>query len=511
MGAASPAIATTGIRPPAATATVGSEVLAVVGTLVLAATFIGMPLVAQLVSPLVALPLAATLAVLVARHMPRFVPAVILFATMFQNTIVSLLSPWIPDNDAFNFIRGYTFLMTVVVWLVLVGDFFLHPDRRGPLVRRLVGRGVVLLLVIGGFAAIGLVKNGSAAIIYTRNIVTPILLLHLMLLVSGRERLGMARMIVVYAGLLFACGWLEMVSRSTWMLLTNGTSYWDLNTAGLASTGYWEQALRQTGFVYRNLDDFFRIRLFNTPLIPDISVLRLHGPNIHAISFGYALTFMALYLVAAGRPIFALLAVPLLVIASSKGAILVGVFTLFAWGVTRLTGPRPGLAIILVVVTAYAAAMFVTGLVTGDYHVIGLMGGLKGFVTNPIGHGIGSGGNLTGSISLEEWNKAQELGSFEGAVESAIGVLLYQMGAAAFLVLAYYLDVAREAWRRYARSGLLHQGLAAFGTLMVVVNGLFQEEALFSPLALGLMLAFAGLVLGSAERVERRAPRSTGP
>ena len=491
-------------RAPSAAATVAA-------TLVLASAVIGLPVVAQLVSPLLALPLAVGLAFVLANHLPRFVPAVVIFATMFQNTFVSMLSPWIPDPDAFNFIRGYTFLITVVCWLVLVAAFLKRPADHGPVARRIVGRGIVLLMIVGAFAAFGLVKNGSGAVIYTRNIVTPILLLHLMLLTAGRERLDVGRMIFVYALILFGCGWLEMAARPVWLWVTNGEAYWDLNSAGLRSVGYWEQVLKQTGFVFRDMSDFFRINLFNTHYLEGIEVMRLHGPNIHAVSFGYALAFMALYLLAARRFFFAALAVPLLVLASAKGAFVVVLFVILAWTATRVLGPRPALISMLALVAIYAVVMFVTGLMTGDYHIIGLVGGLKGFVSLPIGHGIGSGGNLTGSVSVEEWNKAQEMGSFDGAVESAIGVLLYQMGAAGLAVVAYYLAVAREAWRRYARSGLLHQGSAAFGTLVVVVNGLFQEEALFSPLALGLMLAFAGLVLGSAERVETRGARSKGP
>lgn len=509
MGSPSPTLSLPLANAPATArlGVVGSSL----ATLALAVIVTGAPLVAQLLSPLIALPLAAVLAFALANHLPRFVPAVVIFATMFQNTFVSLLSPWIADTEAFNFIRGYTFFITVVCWLVLVGAFLARPQEHGPLTAKLIRRGIALLLVIGAFAAFGLIKNGSGAIIYTRNIVTPILLLHLMLLTAGRERLDIGRMIFLYALLLFGCGWLEMTARPVWLTLTNGESYWELNSAGLRSVGYWEQVLKQTGFVFREMNDFFRINLFNTPYLQGIVVLRLHGPNIHAISFGYALAFMALFLAASGRPLLAALAVPLLVLASTKGAMLVVAMVVVAWGATRLLGARPALWLMLALLVVYATAMFVDGLATGDYHVIGLLGGLKGFASNPIGHGIGSGGNLTGSVSLEEWSKAQNAGTFEGAVESAVGVLLYQMGASGLLVLAYYLDVAREAWRRYARSGLLHQGLAAFGTMVVVVNGLFQEEALFSPLALGLMLAFAGLVLGAAERVEVGASRSRGP
>lgn len=497
----------TGVAAPP---TAGAGASAAITTLLLAVTVTGTPLLTHLISPALGLTMAVVLGFTLANHLPRFVPAVVIFATMFQNLFVSLLSPMITDSETFNFIRGYTFLIVVVVWLVLTADFLGRPERHGALVQRLVRRGIVLLMVIGAYTVIGLARgNGAGAIIYTRNIVTPILLLHLMLLTGGRTRLGIGRMIFLYAMMLFACGWLEMVSRSTWFFLTNGEGYWELNSAGLRAVGYWEQVLKQTGFVYRDMDDFFRINLFNTHYLEGIEVMRLHGPNIHAISFGYALAFMALYLLASGRPFLAALSIPLLVLASTKGAMVLVFLVAVGWGATRLLGARIALIGMIGVLVVYAAVMFVSGLQNGDYHIIGLVGGLKGFATNPIGHGIGSGGNLTGSVSLEEWSKAQNSGAFEGAVESAIGVLLYQMGAAALLVVAYYLDVARLAWRRYARSGLLHQGFAAFGIMVVVVNGLFQEEALFSPLALGLTLAFAGLVLGAAERGETRAVRST--
>jgi hypothetical protein len=37
----------------------------------------------------------------------------------------------------------------------------------------------------------------------------------------------------------------------------------------------------------------------------------------------------------------------------------------------------------------------------------------------------------------------------------------------------------------------------------ITVNGIFQEEAMFAPLALGVMCGFAGLMLGGAQRAPR--------
>jgi len=150
------------------------------------------------------------------------------------------------------------------------------------------------------------------------------------------------------------------------------------------------------------------------------------------------------------------------------------------------------------------------GLQIGDYHVIGFMGGWNGFLQAPLGRGLGAGGNLSADFSSIDWRAAQQAGAVDGAVESAVGVLLYQMGIAAAVPLGFYLVIAIKAWRLYAVSGLLTQGLAAFGIFVVLVSGFFQEEALFAPPALGLLACLAGLVLGNAIRAasQSRVPVS---
>jgi hypothetical protein len=171
-----------------------------------------------------------------------------------------------------------------------------------------------------------------------------------------------------------------------------------------------------------------------------------------------------------------------------------------AWLSTRLLGAVVTLALGFVALIAYAIFGFYVGLQIGDYHVIGFMGGWNGFLQQPLGRGLGAGGNLSADFSSIDWRAAQQAGAVDGAVESAIGVLLYQMGIAALVPLGLYFVIAMKAWRLYAASGLLTQGFASFGILVVLVNGLFQEEALFGPPALGLLACLAGLVIGSAIR-----------
>jgi hypothetical protein len=153
------------------------------------------------------------------------------------------------------------------------------------------------------------------------------------------------------------------------------------------------------------------------------------------------------------------------------------------------------------------------GLSVDDYHVIGLLGGLNGFLQNPLGHGIGVGGNLSVDVTStdleKEWNLNQRYGA-EVPLESAIGVLLYQMGVGATAV-AYIIWTAFRSSIHHLKSAT---GLVPLSITVVTVNGLLQEEA-FSPYALGLLAVFAGVLSRKAsikatggENENRRASRN---
>jgi hypothetical protein len=263
--------------------------------------------------------------------------------------------------------------------------------------------------------------------------------------------------------------------------------------------------MRATGSVPVDLKDRFSFDFLNTPLLEGTGLLRLlriHGPNMSAISFGYGIAFFGLFLFSVGRPFLALAALPLLIFCSVKGALIMVIFVTATWISTRLLGALATLSLGLLALVAFAAVAIPFGLQIGDYHVIGFMGGWHGFLDKPLGRGLGVGGNLSDGYFLIDWSAAQQAGTIDGAVESAIGVLLYQMGIAAVVPLGFYFAVALKAWRLYASSGNLTQGLAGFGVMVVLLNGMFQEEALFAPPALGLLLALAGLVIGNQIRMK---------
>ena len=341
------------------------------------------------------------------------------------------------------------------------------------------------------------------AAIYLRNIALPIFLFQLSLLTSVTTTVRLTPVLIAMAVLMLLCGYFELLFREGWLALTNGDTYWGFNFKDILASGSLDRQMRETGLVFLNYRDLFRTQLFNTPLLGDSGeVMRLVGPNMSVIPFGYALSFFCLFLMAVGLWPVALLTLPLLLFVSAKGPVVLIIFVVAALISTRLFGAVATLVAIACALIAYGIIGIHTGVQAGDYHAIGFMGGLNGFFSNPLGRGLGIGGNLSAGYFEIDWSKAQAAGAVEGAVESAIGVLLYQMGIGASVPLALFAWIGFSAWKLYARTGIAAQGVAAFGMFVIVFNGLFQEEALFSPPALGLIISFAGLVIGNDIRDE---------
>ena len=369
--------------------------------------------------------------------------------------------------------------------------------------------GVVMIYFVAGF-----LQNGLAASIYLRNIVLPLFLFQLALLTAATYEVRVTPVLVAIAVLFVVCGYIELAFRDFWLEVTNGHAYWRFDEIKATDSGVWEKEMRATGDVFVDLKDRFSFGFLNTPLLEGLglsNMLRVFGPNISAISYAYGVGFFVLFLFSVRRPLLAIAALPLVVLCGVKGALILVLFVAVAWISTRLLGAVVTLVLGVLALIAYAVAAMYLGLEIGDYHVIGFMGGWNGFLQAPLGRGLGVGGNLSADFSSIDWRAAQQAGSVDGAVESAVGVLLYQMGIAALPPLAFYVVIAIKAWRLYAASGVLTQGLAAFGILVVLVNGIFQEEALFAPPAIGLLLWLAGLVIGNAIRARSEVRIAAAP
>ncbi len=496
-------------RPIAAT-TGGQSPLALVFALAFGLT--ALPVFLHTFGQPLALAVCATLAAAAAVTIEAQIPVVVLTATIFQNVFVSIASVNYADIHDLDPMKSYNFVTTVVMWLVVMAGFLNRWRSFSSFTRRMIFASCALLAVYGVYFLAGLPINPRSAVVYLRNIGTPILLFQMFLVVAARHELALPRIVAVLLGLMIGAGYVEFLAHDLWLDLTNGWHYLALSYADNASSLKTLDEANRSGVVPVNLVDYGRTDLFNSPLFAalHLTVLRLEGPNLHSISFGYALAALLSFAAIHRRWAVALLAAPLLLLTSAKGPLMLAVFTLAFHEAARRRDPRTALKILALALAAFAVFALVVGFRSGDYHVLGLIGGLNGFVKNPIGHSLGEGGNLSfASFNVIDWSKFQREGAADVAVESAVGVMLFQLGVAAFAAFAFYAWIARTALSLFERTRAPALAFAVGAIATTLVNGLFQEEAFFAPLALGLVMGLAGLSLGAADRAlaATEAPR----
>ena len=471
-------------------------------TVVVAACITAVPVFAHLLHPAIGILSAVLLAGLCAWRMPQISIVAIVFALLFQNTFVSLAVGNVVSDDDFDVIRGYNFVTIAVTWLVLTATFLADWRQRNRAIDPFVKVLAALFVILGVYFLVGFALYGIAAIIYLRNIVTPLLLFQICALAFLRRPIRLSQAMTILSILVVISGFFEFFWRDAWLDLTNGWAYWERAQGPNYMTLAYDTEFQKTGYVSTGLLDSFRITLFNSPLLADydIDVMRLFGPNMHAISFAYALSFLSIFALYRGRLALTAALFVLLVLTSAKGPLILFLLVAASWLNFRLFGAKFAFACHALIMIVYAAAGIVVGLGLGDFHVIGLMGGLDEFLANPIGQGIGAGGNLSSEFSKIDWPAAQAAGRTPFAVESAVGVLLAQTGVFALAVVGAYVWVAWRVLLIARMTGNDLHAAAAFALLTMVVTGLFQEEAYFAPLALAMFMALAGMIVGAAAR-----------
>lgn len=461
------------------------------------------PVLLHVISQPVAILFCIAAAALVVRVFQEHILTVVLTANIFQNVFVSLVSPNFTDFSDIEPLKSYNFITTICVWAGVALQFVWRRDSYSPLVRRIILVSIVVLGLVGLYFAAGLAINSRNAIIYMRNIGLPVLMFQLFLVVGAERRVDLPSIAAAVLGLTLLCGYMELAFTDAWLTLTNGWTYNTLNAAKRLVDMQEIQANAKEGRVITNAIEYSQSKFLNLglPGAFDFMVARLQGPNFHPISFGYLLATLIAFSIIDGYAPIGFLAVPLLLATSAKGPLALLLASLGVYWLSRRVGARRAVAALALVLCAYAVIGVVSGRANGDYHVLGLLGGLNGFLKFPVGHTLGDGGNLSvPDFNAIDWSKFQEEGAASLAVESAVGVLFFQLGVAAAAVLAFYVWIARIAWRLFDATHAPALAFAGGATLTLLVNGLFQEEAYFSPLSLGLLMAFVGLILGSVDR-----------
>jgi hypothetical protein len=471
-------------------------------TAIFAAAVAGvMPILAHAVHPVIGIACGILLAFSYSRLSPPLAVLTLLFSFIFQNLIISLFIAWIPTKGDLDFVRGYNFLSVAVVWLSLVCSGLCRVSIREWSRDEFICNSIVTLGIIGIYFVIGLPLYGTNAIIYLRNIATPVLCFQIVYITFSFWKVRSNTAMILLGQLIIACGFAEFFFRDLWLSYTSSGTYWEVLSGPNWHTLAYDKTAAQTGVVASSLKDTFEITFFNSPLFDEFgTVMRMFGPNMHAISFAYCLAFFAIFTLFRGYLIQALFFAVLMFLCSAKGPVILLILILLSWSVARLLGNKLAFAFHIILLTLYALVGVITGLEIGDFHVLGLMAGLQDFFGNPFGYGLGAGGVYDPRFAAFDWHAAQAEGRTPFPVESSIGVLLYQMGLASLALVAFY---GWLSWRIMQLARLTQNALhiaTYLALLSMIANGLFQEEAFFSPLTLVLYVALAGAILGAAKR-----------
>jgi hypothetical protein len=443
---------------------------------------------------------AATFAMtlLVALLLPASIPLVIALAFLTQNMVVAWFTPTIPDNDAFDALRGANFVILATAFAAFFLAAFQARARAIPEIRPWIVGGFWLSATVVFYMGLGALHGDAKdAIVYFRNTITPVACFYVAIVAATLYRIDLKRLVPWLAGFAIAYGYCELAFGMDFLSLFHGDQYIVRTIWRQIQSGAYEKALQETGFVLRGLQDVLLANLFNLPIPGLPQVFRIGGPTFHSISFAYALSVMSLWLLFNKRWLLPLLALPLLLVIGSKGAMFLLVIGLVVRLASRLLGVRAALLLSIIASVLWVAASILFGLRSGDYHVLGFLAGIREFLHNPLGIGLGFGGNLSSTTVNVNWDLAQAEGAAETPMESAIGVMIYQMGVGSIVYLGLLVAIARASWRTYRKSGDFAVLFPFVAVVAVSANAVLQEEAFFSPLALGFSLLLGGVTLGS--------------
>jgi hypothetical protein len=418
---------------------------------------------------------------------------------IYQNWVLAILSVGM-DYSTFTMLQGSSF--AVLVLLAGISLTRLTTSKRW---RHLNGRLLAMvklaLILAAVYALYGMTKVGfTPAAVYFRASTALVLAVPIGLDVGrvwGYKTVGAG--FLASATLSIAITLVEIAAPAPYYDLINAPNYENMNYSKAESSvkdGPQGATLVLNG---RDLAEANRSVLFNvTGSESNDKSFRFLGTALHPISTGYILAACALVAVSIGMGQWLWLVVPLLVMIGVKGANLLFACSMLLWWGWYITRSRRFLLISgFIMMAAYIQFGLSFGLERGDMHVIGFMGGVRGFLANPLGRGLGVGGNFSplGNQHVR-WDLFQRVGA-DFALESAVGVLIFQMGVAAiaiFAVIAYLLKQAPFGVKGPQRRDIIFIALAT-----VTVNGIFQEEA-YTTYACGLFTLLCAVTVANGYR-----------
>jgi hypothetical protein len=417
---------------------------------------------------------------------------------IYQNWAISILSIGM-DYSTFTVLQGSSFA-ALVLMAGISFNRLVSSRRWHHLNGRLLGAVKLALLMSCIYALYGMTKAGiTPTAVYFREATSLVLAVPIGLDVGrvwGYRTVGTS--FLVSATLSIVISLVEISAPAQYYDLINAPNYSNLKYSKIGSSikDPASMGLMRTG---QDLANANRAVFFNiTGSESTDKSFRFIGTVIHSISYAYILAGCAVIALSIGAGQWLWLLLPLLVMIGVKGANLLFACSLLLWMVWSLTRNRNFLLTSgLIMMVGYVAFGLYFGMDRGDFHVIGFLGGVHGLLANPIGHGIGMGGNFSPQAMLHiNWDALQHFGA-DFAVESAVGVLIYQMGIASITVFAVVAFLLKDA--PFGVNGPQRRDIALIGLATVTVNGIFQEEA-YTSYACGLFTLLCAVIVANGYR-----------
>lgn len=418
---------------------------------------------------------------------------------LYQNFFISIFSPGMA-RTVFEALQGTNFVAISLMAAIAFTRLTLSRDRD---IRSLLWTIVFAVTLAIGYTLLGAAKVGpTSALIYFRSATTFCLAAIVGMDVGrvwGYRTVATGFLVSVVLSLILA--YVEVIWTKPYYDLINAVPYAQIKSFNTPDHGMYHSA---QDIINVNTADWFNF----SGLDDNHSMLsyRYMGTVMHSISYAYVLTAAGLVAISLRRSFWMLAIFPLQMILGAKGGILVLLTSIVLWTIWLSTRSKQFLMLAgVVLITAYVGFGIRYGLEAGDYHVIGFMGGFHSLEHNPIGNGIGVGGNLSTTATVHgsvKWQKFQHVGA-DFALESAVGVLFYQMGAAAFALLAVFARmIAKAPLGKITPSGVRpdRNDILLLALATVAVNGVFQEEA-YSPTGAGLFALLVAVLIANGSRM----------
>lgn len=416
--------------------------------------------------------------VLLASTSAELTISLIVVFIVFQNITLSIFADQIENSNTLSMAQGanYIIFVTVFAKIMIFNQKLLNKKN----VFYILGVGVLLIYFVIGAARGQLV--GAAA--YFRLFSIPLIALFISLHYSSRVSTRFVRSMLVALAVCVLCFVVaEFFLGADYYAFVNATKFNLLKRPEEYALIDLQSFVDASQRSFLNLTGDFRF---------DLRVPTIYGPSVHPISTAYILATLGIAMWFLGKKGLFTSCLIALVLVNAKGPLallVVPVIANLSWklGLFRRSAP-------FYLVALYAFAVVAYGLYTNDIHIWGLFAGIRSLATSPWGQGLGEGGNLSSSILSMRALGRLNTRTLPFPVESAIGVMFYQVGVLS-IVLCWFV------WQRLRRSidatsPYIKAYLSTFVSMMFV-NGAFQEEA-FAPAAVGLGLIVA-LLLSRAQ------------